>query len=243
VSGGGDWEREARNWIAWTRKPGHDSYWWYRDLFFELVPPPGEATLELGCGEGRVCRDLAARGHRVTGLDASPTLLAAAQQADPDGDYVLADAAAAPFPAENFDLVVAYNSLMDIEDMAGAVREAARVLVPGGRLCVSVTHPMVDAGRWDDEDVFVIEGSYFGRRRYEGTFERRGLTITFRGWVYPLEGYFRALEAAGFLVEALREPAIPDALVEHRGQRAARWKRLPNFLYLRAVKAPADGAG
>jgi SAM-dependent methyltransferase len=230
-----DWEREAQNWITWTRTAGHDSYWWYRELFFELVPPPGRATLELGCGEGRVCRDLAARGHLVTGLDASPTLLAAAREAGPEGEYVLADAADAPFDDASFDLVVAYNSLMDIDDMPGAVREAARVLVPGGRFCIAVVHPVADAGTWETEERFVISGSYYGRRRFEGTFERDGLTMTFRGWSYPLEAYARALETAGLLVEALREPAAPDELVGLRPT-AARWQRLPNFLYLRALR-------
>jgi SAM-dependent methyltransferase len=236
VTPGEAWEQEAESWIRWTRTPGHDGYWWYRDLFFEIVPPPGRATVELGCGEGRVCRDLAARGHRVTGVDASPTLLAAARDAHPEGEYVLADAAAAPLPDAAFDLAVAHNSLMDVDDMPGAVREAARLLVPGGRFCVAVTHPIADAGRWDDDGRLVIEGSYFGRRRFEGTFERDGLTMTFRGWVYALEDYFRALEDAGFLVEAVREPRIPDALAKRRGPRAERWKRLPNFLYVRAVK-------
>jgi SAM-dependent methyltransferase len=236
VSTGADWEREAENWIRWARTPGHDGYWWYRDLFFRLVPAPGRATVELGCGEGRVSRDLAARGHRVTGVDASPTLLAAAREAHPEGEYLLADAAAVPLPDATFDLAVAHNSLMDIEDMPGAVRETARLLVPGGRFCVCITHPLADAGAWDEEDRLVIEGSYFGRRRYEGTFERDGLTITFRGWVHSLAGYLGALEDAGLLVEALREPAIPDGLVARRGPRSARWRRVPNFLYLRAVK-------
>jgi len=132
------WEEEARGWIAWARTPGHDAYWEYSPRFFELVPPAGRATLELGCGEGRVARDLQDRGHRVTGVDSSPTLLDAASSADPDGEYVLADAASLPFSDATFDLVVAYNSLMDIDDMAGAVREAARVLRPDGRFCVCV---------------------------------------------------------------------------------------------------------
>ena len=73
------WEREAANWVKWTRKPGHDPYWHYSPAFFqELVPPPGQATLEIGCGEGRVVRDLTARGHRTTGVDASSNLIAAA---------------------------------------------------------------------------------------------------------------------------------------------------------------------
>lgn len=109
------WESEARNWIAWARRPGHDAYWYYRDAFFdEIVPPAGRATLDLGCGEGRVARDLSERGHRVTAVDSAPTLLAAAAKADPAGTYVLTDAAALPFKDAEFDLVVAYNSLMDI---------------------------------------------------------------------------------------------------------------------------------
>ena len=238
------WESEAANWIAWTRRPGHDAYWSYRDAFFELVPPPGRATLEVGCGEGRVCRDLAARGHAVVGLDASPTLLAAAREAHPDGEYVLADAAALPFGDGSFDLVVAYNSLMDVEDMPGAVREAARILVPGGRLCLCITHPLADAGRFADrtpDAPFVIDDTYFGRRAFEGTFTRDSLAMTFRGWVYPLEDYARPLEDAGFAIEALREPAATDAEVA-RDPAERRWQRVPNFLMARALKVTTSAS-
>src|SRR5436309_11171985 len=49
-----DWEADATRWIAWARKPGHDSYWYYRDAFFgDIVPEPRERTLDLACGEGR----------------------------------------------------------------------------------------------------------------------------------------------------------------------------------------------
>lgn len=125
----GEWEREALNWIAWARMPGLDVYWRFREKFYELLPAaPGRSTLEVRCGEGRVARDLAERGHDVTGVDASPTLLRAAQEAGGAGEYVRADAAALPFADASFDLVVADNSLMDIEDMPGAVRESWRVL-------------------------------------------------------------------------------------------------------------------
>ena len=234
-----DWEHEAANWIAWAREPDFDSYWEYRDAFFtELVPPPRGRTLEVGCGEGRVTRDLKARGHDVVAIDASPTLLQAAQDADPAGEYLLADAAALPFDGASFDLVVAYNALMDIEDMSGAVAEAARVLERGGRFCISVTHPLVDAGRFgarDGDAPFVIEDSYFGRRRVDIPFERGGLSITFHGWAHPLEAYTRALAAAGFLIEALREPPIPDRSVD-RDAADLRFKRFPLFLHLRALK-------
>ena len=224
------WEQEAENWIRWARAPGHDAYWRYREAFFAIVPPAGRATLEVGCGEGRVARDLKARGHDVTGIDSSPTLLAAAREADPGGRYELADAATLPFADASFDRVVAYNSLMDVDDMPGAVREAARVLTPDGQLCVCVTHPLADAGSFASRDTdapFVIEGEYFGRRRFEGTFERDGLRMTFHGWCHPLQDYMGALEAVGLRIEALREPIGTPEPDE-------RWLRLPMFLMLRA---------
>jgi SAM-dependent methyltransferase len=226
------WETEASNWIAWARAPGHDAYWYYRDSFFdEILPPAGRATLELGCGEGRVVRDLQELGHRVTGIDAAPSLVAAARELDPGETYLVADASALPFEGGSFDLVVAYNSLMDVDDMPGAVSEAGRVLEAGGRLCICVTHPFFDSGEWESDAPdarFVIEGSYFGKRPFEGTFERNGLTITFRGWCYSLGDYSQALEDAGFVIERIREPV--NALEDPRRD------RVPLFLQLRALK-------
>jgi SAM-dependent methyltransferase len=235
-------EGQAGSWLRWARTPGHDAYWQYRDAFFEeLLPAPGRLTLEVGCGEGRVARDLAARGHRVVALDASPTLAASAAAADPAGRYLVADAAALPFPDERFDLVVAYNSLMDVDDMPAAVAEAARVLRPGRPLCVCVTHPVADAGRFastEPDAPFVIAGSYLGRHRVDEPFERDGLQMHFTGWRYPLEAYARALEDAGLLIDRLREPAAPaTALTTRPGY--GRWQRLPSFLLFRAIKPPS----
>jgi SAM-dependent methyltransferase len=230
-----DWEAEAEHWVRWARTPGHDAYWYYRDSFFDgLVPPLRGRTLDVGCGEGRTTRDLLARGHQVVAIDSSAPLVRHARAADPDGSYLLADAAALPFPDASFDLVVAYNSLMDVADMPASIQEGARVLRPNGRLCASVTHPISDAGSFSGDDpdaVFTIEGTYFEHRRFEGTFERDGLTMTFRGWCYPLEAYATALEAAGLVIEAMREPTPAKARPGDE-----RWRRLPMFLQWRAVK-------
>lgn len=140
---------------------------------------------------------------------------------------MLSDAADLPFGDESFDLVVAFNSLMDVDDMEGAVREAARVLERGGRLCACITHPMRDAGRYAGSDAdapFRIDGPYFGKRRFDLTVRRGAHEVRFHGWLYPLEDYARAFENAGFLLESLREPPDPA-------------RPLPNFLLIRAVKA------
>jgi SAM-dependent methyltransferase len=234
------WEREASNWAAWARRPGFDAYWTYSPAFFELVPPAGTRTLEVGCGEGRVSRDLAARGHHVTSVDGSPTLIRLARDADSRCVYLVSDAAALPFLAESFDLVVFYNSLMDVDDMEGSVREAARVLSANGNLCACVTHPVADAGRFESNEPdarFVIEGSYLGERRWTDVVEEQdGLRMNFKGWAYSLEDYFGTLEKAGLTIQAVREPSMDEAAVKQRPSRQ-RWRRIPNFLMWRALKA------
>jgi SAM-dependent methyltransferase len=235
---GDAWEANAAAWVVWARAPGHDSYWrFHRDLFLELVPPPGRLTLDVGCGEGRVARDLKALGHRVVALDASPTMVAAAREADPELEVHLADAAALPFPDGAADLVVAFMSLQDVNDFEAAIAEAGRVLEPGGRLCLAIVHPLNSAGTFEGDAVdapFVIRGSYLGRAANDDMVEHDGLEMRFHSEHRPLQDYAEALAAAGILVERLREPAMP----EHgfRSPESARWQRVPLFLHLRAVR-------
>lgn len=60
--------------------------------------------------------------------------------------------------------------------------------------------------------------------------------MTFHSEHRPLEAYSRALEDAGLLIEAIREPRAADALVA-TAPRQRRWQRIPMFLHLRAVKS------
>jgi SAM-dependent methyltransferase len=235
------WEQNAAAFVAWARKPGHDSYWqFHRDLFLELLPLPGRRTLDLGCGEGRLSRDLKALGHAVVGIDQSPTMLAAANEADADIETHLADAASLPFGDEEFDLVVAFMCFQDVDDYRGAIREAARVLEPGGRLCLAIVHPLGSAGQFEDREPdspFMVRGSYLEPSYYSDDVARDGLEIAFVSAHRPLEAYVDALADAGLLVERLREPSVPERVITHESSR--RWQRLPLFLHTRAVKGEA----
>lgn len=220
------WEKHAREWIAWVRTPGHDSYdRYHRDQFLPLLPPPGRRTLDVGCGEGRLTRHLASLGHRVAGVDASPTLVAAAREAATEMELHVASASSLPFDDASFDLAVSFMCLHDVDDLGGAAREIARVLEPGGALCLAVVHPLNSAGRFEKHGRFVIRGSYLSEFRYSDKVERDGLTMTFESQHRPIAAYFDALAAAGFVVDALREPATPGH---------ASWSRVPLFLHLRA---------
>ena len=96
----------------------------------------GEAplrVLDLGCGAGFLANDLAGRGHRVTGLDTTPENLEVAR-AHGRATYVVGDARRVPFPDASFDVVCAMDLLEHVDDPDAVIAEAARVLVPGGRL-------------------------------------------------------------------------------------------------------------
>jgi SAM-dependent methyltransferase len=230
------WERQADAWARFARTSGHDEFHEEFNLpaFLELLPPPGRATLDVGCGEGRVGAELARRGHRVTGVDSSARMVELARQRH---DAVVADATALPFADASFDLVVAYMSLMNMDDLDGAVGEIGRVLERGGRLCSADIHPF-NVGEFVDDDpeaAYVITGSYLEPAAKVFESERDGIHVTFRDQPIPLERYSRAFESAGLALEALREPQAPDAFVRAR-PRAARRRRIPLLLHMRAVK-------
>ena len=230
------WDEQAANWTSWARTPGHDSYEKFHGArFFELVPEPGRLTLDLGAGEGRVARHLRTRGHVVVEVEGSATLaLASVNLAH--GNVVNADVARLPIRDGAADLAIAFMSFQDVDEMPAAVDEAARVLGRGGALVVAIVHPANSAGRFEAappgtaerDRPFVVRGSYFEESRYVDDVVRDGLPMRFESEHRPLESYSRALEHAGFTIDAIREVADPDP--------ADKWSRMPLFLDLRAVR-------
>ena len=227
----GAWEQQAEAWIAWARDYESDHVFWRFNLprFLEIVPAPGRLTVDLGCGEGRMCRELQHAGHTVVGVDASPTMAEAARTAEPPMQVLVADAAEVPLDDGVADLVVAFMSLMDVDDLDGVVAEAARLLEPGGRLCFAVVHP--------SKSVEDARGDYFTQAPYTMTTQGPDRSMTFHSMHHPLSAFARAFERAGLLVETLREPVPDDAHVADHPQ-VARWQREPCFLHGRAVKPP-----
>lgn len=226
------WAQIAEEWIAWARAPGHDAFWNYAQAFRDFVGTGSGEALDVGCGEGRVSRLLKELGYRVTATDPVARFIGAAREMESAHHYEVAAAAALPFGDQSFDLALAYNVLMDVEDVPAAVKEIRRVLKPSGTLIVSIVHPFADRGHFagpEPDAPFIVQGSYFGRDRFEGIEEKNGLKMHFAGWSQPLEAYMAAVTEAGLAVTALKEP-VPEA--------PSRWGRIPLFLWLKARPFP-----
>ena len=101
----------------------------------------GEALLDLGCGPGAFLGRLQQSGHRgrLVGLDLSEGMLAQARVQAPGAEFVQGDAEALPFGDVTFDVVTARHMLYHVPDIDAALREARRVLRPGG-LFLAVTN-------------------------------------------------------------------------------------------------------
>lgn len=225
------WQENAADWVRWGASPGLDHAFWRMNLpwLLDLIPPPGRLTVDVGCGEGRVARVLRERGHRVIGIESSPALAAAAREADPGFEVHVADAARMPLADRAADIVVASMVFQSLDHPAAVMREIARVLAPGGRLCASFVHPLNSLGG------LRTDASYFEVKRYADTMERDGATMTFHDVHRPFGDYARLFEESGLLIEAMREPVPDDDYVASHPQ-VEDWRRRPLFLQVRALR-------
>jgi SAM-dependent methyltransferase len=98
----------------------------------------GTRVLDVGCGSGLALVLASHRGAVAAGIDISPGLLAVARERLPDADLREGDMETLPFEDAGFDAVLGINSFQFAGDPLRALREAARVLAPDGRLVASL---------------------------------------------------------------------------------------------------------
>lgn len=178
----------------------------------------GLRVLDSGCGEGRFSRMLAERGAAaVLGLDLCDRMIEAAiQRAGERQEYRLADVQDLGFLASRaFDLVVSYLNHCELPDFAANVREAYRVLKPGGRFAVANLHPLRSAtGAWNrlgHGDKHPEVDRYFDESERHGTRMEVEVTNFHRSLQTNLDVFL----GAGFRLTRLIEPTMSaEALVD-----------------------------
>jgi demethylmenaquinone methyltransferase / 2-methoxy-6-polyprenyl-1,4-benzoquinol methylase len=115
---------------------GQDAHW--RRVTAIAARPDGARVLDVAAGPGNIAVELVARGAtHVTALDLSFNMLAEGARRGHEGiSWVNGDAQRLPFPDASFDAVTISFGLRNVPDPELALREFARVTVPGGRLVV-----------------------------------------------------------------------------------------------------------
>ena len=170
-----DTERARRLWNRMADKYDRQMSWWERVLFGEgrewVCSRAEGAVLEIAVGTGRNLPVYPA-GTSVTAVELSPEMLKIARErareAGIAADLREGDAQHLDFPDGEFDTVVCTLALCSIPDDGAAVREAYRVLRPGGRFLllehVGSPNPVVRAAQWLLEQITIrLEGDNLTR--------------------------------------------------------------------------------
>jgi len=239
------WERHARWWQR-EYSDGADLEYEHQilPLVAEYVCSTGR-VLDVGCGEGQVARHLAGLGCEVVGLDPIAAQVGVAHDRGGGPRYARARADALPCADATFDCVLVCLAIEHVDEFETALGEFARVLAPGGRLVLLLSHPLLQAPRsgWVDDRIgderFWRVGSYL---RDDVVVDEVAPGVSLRFIHRPLSRYVHALGEAGLLIDDMCEPAPPARLLADEWG-FAEAATIPRVLLLRARRAPLSRPG
>jgi len=164
-----------------------------------LAAQPGESILDLGCGDGQLTQRIAASGARITGVDASPEMVAAARARGVAADQAKAESL--PYSDGAFDAVFSNAALHWVGDQNAMLAEVRRVLKPGGRFVAEM------GGHGNIAAIRVALMTVLARHGYAGQEDDANY--------YPTpEIYTRSLERHGFRVDRMALIPRPTILAQ-----------------------------
>lgn len=193
----------------------------------DLLGPGDGLCLDIGCGTGLYLQAIRSTGRTVIGLDRSADQLRRARNRD-HAPLLQADATTLPFAPGTFATVTALWVSTDIDDFARLVKEAARVLLPGGMLLSYGVHPCFNGPHIEPrpDGAMIIHPTYrLGGRHTRSPWWREGGVRDRVGMSHvPLPDLINAFIDAGLDIDRVTEPLrspIPSVLAV-RATRAGR---------------------
>jgi SAM-dependent methyltransferase len=172
----GVYERNAAAWDEdrQARRPAGERRWIAR---FVEEAKPAARVLDLGCGSGEpIVPDLLAAGHVVTGVDASPALIAVCRQRFPQQDWIVADMRRLDLD-RRFGAILAWHSLFHLapDDQASMFPIFALHAAPGAPLMfTSGPQRGVTIGTWRGE---ALSHASLDASDYEALLEKNGFLL------------------------------------------------------------------
>lgn len=210
----------------------HNAYY-ERPATLALLPEvAGQRVLDVGCGPGAYAEWLLDHGARVVALDVSPAMVTHAKQRTKGrADVRVADLGRPlEFLADaSFDLVLAPLVLEYVRDWRAALRELHRVLVPGGVLVASVTHPFADFQYFKSND-------YFATELVSGDWCGFGGRVRVPSYRRSLQETLAPFGEVGLLIERVVEPLPTQEFAAADPRHYRELMQQPAFLHLRAVR-------
>jgi SAM-dependent methyltransferase len=107
----------------------------YHPLVLGTVPPGCRRSLDVGCGEGLLARELRQVVPFVTGIDRDAASIEMARRLDEDIEFILGDFMTYPFEPATFDHIASIAVLHHL-DAAAALERMRNLLAPGGTLAI-----------------------------------------------------------------------------------------------------------
>jgi SAM-dependent methyltransferase len=174
----------------------------------ELLGPGLGLSLEIGCGTGTHAARVQRLGWRPVGIDVSSGMLRHARGRLP---VVRADGEALPFGDASFPSVISVMIHTDVADYGALLKEAWRVLVPGGRVTHVGVHPCFCGGFADRSDsaAIVIGPGYLDSHWTQQSWTDKGLRDKVGAAHLPLPALLRSFVDAGFVLDRIREGGEP----------------------------------
>jgi SAM-dependent methyltransferase len=202
-----------------------------------------DRVLDVGCGDGQVSRLAASLGASlVVGIDPTWNQVKVAHERGGGPHVARAGASQLPFADGSFDAVVACLVFEHIREVDAAIAEVARVLVPGGRFCFFLNHPLLQTPNsgWIDDQFLDPPEQYWRIGPYlveDETIEEVEKDVYIPFIHRPLSRYVNTLAANGLLLERMEEPAPPPGFLARASEYEAA-ATIPRLLYLRTRRQP-----
>jgi ubiquinone/menaquinone biosynthesis C-methylase UbiE len=216
-----------------------------------LKPTLGSRVLDVGCGQGVLCRVLQKEGAKTVGVDAAKPLIDIARQRDPDGAYLVGDAKELPsiagLEAGSFDSVTSMLAIQNIDPLLAVFKGMSWALKPGGRLVLVMMHPSFrgpKATSWGWCTKTAVQYRRVDRYlvpRKEQIISHPGLNDGKYTWSFhrPLHSYVRAMAQSGLLIDGMEEWQSHKVSAPGGRAKAENIARneVPLFMAIRAVKS------